>query len=182
MRPSFDLERFVADCRDAADDAARVREIVARAVSEPAALLRSLGVPQRAALKTLYRATDLTILDARWAPGMSVLPHDHRTWAVIGVYAGREDNRFWRRTAHGPLQVAGVTTLEEREVAWLDRQVVHAVRNPLSQFTAAIHVYGGDFFAIERSEWDGEARIERRFSIERAMQQFDDANASGSHS
>ena len=26
--------------------------------------------------------------------------------------------------------------------------------NPTSKFTAAIHVYGGDFFAANRSEWD----------------------------
>ena len=24
------------------------------------------------------------------------MPHNHRMWAVIGVYIGREDNIFWR--------------------------------------------------------------------------------------
>ena len=27
------------------------------------------------------------------------MPHDHRMWAVIGVYPGREDNISWRRVA-----------------------------------------------------------------------------------
>jgi predicted metal-dependent enzyme (double-stranded beta helix superfamily) len=30
---------------------------------------------------------------------MTIMPHDHRMWAVIGVYTGREDNIFWRRVA-----------------------------------------------------------------------------------
>ena len=32
-----------------------------------------------------------------WPPWMTLLPHNHLMWAVIGVYTGREDNVFWRR-------------------------------------------------------------------------------------
>ncbi len=28
---------------------------------------------------------------------MTIMPHEHRMWAVIGVYTGGEDNMFWRR-------------------------------------------------------------------------------------
>ena len=28
---------------------------------------------------------------------MTIMPHNHLMWAVIGVYSGREDNIFWRR-------------------------------------------------------------------------------------
>ena len=28
---------------------------------------------------------------------MTIMPHDHRMWAVIGIYTGRENNIFWRR-------------------------------------------------------------------------------------
>ena len=44
--------------------------------------------------------------------------------------------------------------------------------------TGAIHVYGGDFFAAERSEWDPETLLEERYNVERAMRQFEEANAS----
>jgi len=27
---------------------------------------------------------------------MTIMPHNHRMWAVIGIYTGREDNIFWR--------------------------------------------------------------------------------------
>ena len=62
---TFELDQLVADCRAAlAVDRSfkHVREVVARAVSDPAAVLRSLGEPTRAGLHKLYHADDLTIL------------------------------------------------------------------------------------------------------------------------
>ena len=55
----FDLDQFVADCRTAiAQDSSQksVREVVARAVSHPAAVLKGIGEPKRAAIQPLYRA------------------------------------------------------------------------------------------------------------------------------
>jgi hypothetical protein len=49
----FDLFQFVADCREAmaADKSQKyLREVVARAVSEPAAVLAAFGEPQRAGI------------------------------------------------------------------------------------------------------------------------------------
>ena len=96
----FDLDQFIADCRAAlaADRSHKlVREVVARAVSDPAAVLRALGEPKRAGLHKLYQSTELTILNIVWAPYMTLVPHNHHMWAVIGIYTGREDNIFWRR-------------------------------------------------------------------------------------
>ena len=31
---------------------------------------------------------------------MTIMPHNHQMWAVIGVYTGREDNIFWRSAIH----------------------------------------------------------------------------------
>ncbi|MBV8169419.1 MAG: hypothetical protein JO021_21670, partial [Alphaproteobacteria bacterium] len=96
----FDLDRFIADCRDAIKEqpAQRaIRELVARAVSEPGDVMAALGAPARAGVNKLYQAPDLTILNLIWGPGMTLMPHNHRMWAVIGIYTGREDNIFWRR-------------------------------------------------------------------------------------
>jgi len=98
----FDLERFMADCRAARSEhspQAAVKEIVARAVAQPSDVEQALGTPREGQLITLYRSPDLTILNLIWAPGMSIYPHDHRMWAVIGLYGGREDNVFYKRTA-----------------------------------------------------------------------------------
>jgi hypothetical protein len=37
-------------------------------------------------------------------------------------------------------------------------------------------VYGGDFFAAERSEWDAETLLEGRFDADAAVRRFGDAN------
>jgi hypothetical protein len=50
------------------------------------------------------------------------------------------------------------------------------VTNPIPRLTAAIHVYGGDFFAAERSEWDPETLLEGRYDAERTMRRFEAAN------
>ena len=95
----FDVERLTADCLQAvAIDSSHkaVREVLARTMSDPASVLRGLGEPQRAGITPIYRSDALTIINVVWGPGMSIMPHDHRTWAVIGVYSGREDNIFWR--------------------------------------------------------------------------------------
>jgi hypothetical protein len=43
--------------------------------------------------------------------------------------------------------------------------------------TGAIHVYGGDFFREERSEWDPETLLEERYNVEKNMRLFEEANA-----
>jgi hypothetical protein len=67
---------------------------------------------------TLHHDRDLTILNVRWTPGMAAYPHDHRMWALIGVYGGREDNTFHRPSPER-LQVAGGTQLETGNTALL---------------------------------------------------------------
>jgi predicted metal-dependent enzyme (double-stranded beta helix superfamily) len=85
----FDLDQFIADCRTAlaADHSHKsVREVVARAVSSPRAVLDALGEPKRGMLQTLYRSEDLTILNVVWPPYMTLMPHNHQMWGVIGIY------------------------------------------------------------------------------------------------
>ena len=81
----FNLDQFVADCRSAltADKSHKsVREVVARAVSNPSDVLNGLGEPKRSDVQKLYHSSDLTILNVIWAPRMTIMPHDHQMWAV----------------------------------------------------------------------------------------------------
>ena len=178
----FDLQKFIADCRAAlaADPSHRlVREVVAREVSDPAAVLRGVGEPKRAELQKLYHAPDLTILNVIWAPGMTVMPHNHQMWAVIGIYSGREDNIFWRRLpdGSGKVEAAGARALCVGDAEPLGHNIIHSVINPIPRLTGAIHVYGGDFFAAERSEWDSETLAEGRYDAARTMRRFEEANS-----
>lgn len=179
----FDLDEFVADCRAAlAEDSSHkaVREVVARAVSEPGAVLATLGEPKPARVEKLYHADDLTILNVIWAPRMTLMPHNHEMWAVIGVYSGREDNVFWRRVGDeddSRIEAAGAKDMGERDAVPLGRDIIHSVTNPIPRFTGAIHVYGGDFFGAPRSEWDPETLREQPYDIEKNLRLFEEANA-----
>ena len=178
----FDLDQFTADCRAALQDRAShsaVREVVARAVSDPAAVLKALGEPKRADLQKLYQSPDLTILNVIWAPWMTLLPHNHRMWAVIGIYTGREDNIFWRRIpgGHGKVETAGARAICEKDAVPLGHDIIHSVTNPIPRLTGAIHVYGGDFIAPGRSEWDAQTLLEQPCDGEKMRRRFDEANA-----
>src|SRR6516162_9824692 len=141
----FDLDRFIADCRLAlaADQSHKsAREVVARAVCDPGSVLKGLGEPRRAEVQKLYHSEDLTILNAIWGPRMTIMPHNHEMWAVIGVYTGREDNIFWRRipgSENGKVEAAGARALCEKDAEPLGRNIIHSVTNPISRLTGAIH-------------------------------------------
>ena len=159
---ALDLEAFVADCVAAVADAnpqAAVREVLARGVHDPRAMLLAVGEPERAGIDVLHRSSSLTIFAATWTPQMNLMPHDHLMWALIGIYTGREDNIFWRRSDEG-VTAYGAEALFEGDVAVLPRDVIHSVTNPLERFTGGIHIYGGDFFATERSQWNPETLAE----------------------
>lgn len=174
----FDQDRFIEECRAALKESnaqAAIRELVARTVSDPAQVIRALGEPERSGVNTIYRADDLTILNLCWGPQMVFKPHDHRMWAVIGIYSGREENTFFRRSPDG-LTRHGMKQLNAKDTVPLGESIIHAVTNPLDQVTAAIHVYGGDFFATPRSEWDPKTYSEQPYSVEDTMRAFEEAN------
>ena len=176
----MDVDRFVADCRDAAaaTGSTGVLEVVAKAVAAPSDVLRCLGEPQRAGVNVLYRSTEITVLNLIWGPWMCQLPHNHGMWAVIGIYTGREDNIFWRRPALPTrrIEAAGARALSEQEAVPLGPEIIHSVINPIKRLTGAIHVYGGDFFAVPRSEWDPEHLVEGPFDVARTLALFEESN------
>ena len=179
----FDLDRLIADCRSAiAEDAGHkaVREVVARAVAEPSAVLKGIGEPRFAGVERIYRVTMSRSSMSSGPPMMTIMPHEHRMWAVIGVYTGAEDNMFWRRIGEpgsSRVEAAGARSLRVGDAEPLGRDIVHSVTNPIPRLTGAIHVYGGDFVAVERSEWDAETLAERAFDVEKNMRLFTEANA-----
>lgn len=174
----FALETFIADCLAAVrtEIAPRaVHEVMKRAFADVAAVTDAVGAPTESGLVPLYRSNELTIVNVVWKPGMTVGPHNHETWAVIGVYCGREDNVFWRRTTaarHGQIEVAGEKTLSPGDVLPLGKDIIHSVTNPVAQLTGAIHVYGGDFFSLARSEWDEQTLVERPYDMAKTQALF----------
>ena len=98
------IERFIDECQVAVKGSnalSAVNELVAQVVSTPVQVLRALGEPECSGVQTIYKANDLTILHVCWGPRMEFHPHDHRMWAVIGIYGGCEQNTFYRRSKAG---------------------------------------------------------------------------------
>lgn len=162
----FDLDKFIQDCLSLKRDEhlpKRVLEMMREAVSDPAAVKAGVAPldPKVGVLDApLYRSAELTVLNVTLRPGVLSIPHDHRMWAVIGIYGGEEANTFFRRTDHG-LEESNHRTLHTGEAMLLGADVVHAIENPLAEPTLGLHVYGGDLLGAERDMWNphtGEAR------------------------
>jgi predicted metal-dependent enzyme (double-stranded beta helix superfamily) len=172
----LDIDDLVEDVRAASVEdtpVLAVREVLRRALERPDDLRAALPVT-RAEFLPLHASDDVTILKVTWAPGMWVPPHDHLTWAAIGIYSGREDNTFYRRERRR-IAPAGGQGVDTGDVLLLGDDVIHSVANPLGVCTGAIHVYGGNFLALERTDWDPDTLEEEGASADRSRW-FDDWN------
>ncbi len=180
----FQLDGFIDDCKTMIQkDASHVgiKDIVERAVSDPKSLMKAIGDPQKAGATAIYNSGLLTIINVVWAPWMTVFPHNHNMWAVIGIYSGREDNIFWRRiddSSEGLIEAAGAKSLCTGDVTPLGHDIIHSVTNPIPRCSGAIHVYGGDFFETgSRSEWDAENLTEQKYDTQKVMALFENFSA-----
>jgi predicted metal-dependent enzyme (double-stranded beta helix superfamily) len=174
----FDLDDFLAGCTAAVaepEPRRAVKELLTEALAHPSEVADALA-PTEGGFTLLTNGPDLTVLHVVWAPGMEIFPHDHRMWAAIGIYAGQEDNRFYRRSGT-TLVPSGGKELRTGDVALLGDDTVHGVSNPKDHLTGAIHVYGGDFVRQPRSQWGPGDLEERPYDIEEARRQFREANA-----
>jgi len=177
---AFDLDELLADCRagsSESDPRRAIREVIQRAMTRPEAVGDALR-PKLGGFTLLHHAPDLTVLHVVWAPGMRIYPHDHRMWATIGIYAGREDNAFYRRATddRSTLVESGGKQLGVGDVVTLGDDTIHSVANTSGVLTAALHVYGGDFVNEPRSQWGPGPARERPYEVDQAQQEFADAN------
>jgi hypothetical protein len=74
-------------------------------------------------------------------------------------------------------EAAGAKSLRIGDAAPLGRDIIHTVTNPLGRISSALRIYGGDFFAAPRSEWDPETLREQPFDMARTNKSFRDAAA-----
>ena len=177
---TFDTDEFLAACRDAAretDARYAVRELLQRTMASPGDVAEAMR-PEMGGLTLLHQADDLTIVHVVWAPGMRIYPHDHRMWAVIGIYDGQEDNSFYRRAEADRRQLveSGGKELRAGDVLTLGDDTIHAVANPTTRLTGAIHIYGGDFVNEPRSQWGPGPMEERPHDYAVTLEQFAEAN------
>ena len=169
----FNLDNFIESCESAVtnnETHLEIKEIVEKAVSDPESLMKAVGEPSKTGASPVFSSSKLTIVNVVWAPWVTIYPHNHNIWAVIGIYSGREDNIFWRRISEdkqGRIEAAGARSLCLGDVTPLGPDIIHSVNNPIPRNSGAIHIYGGDFFHVEnRSEWDPEDLTEHEYNAE----------------
>jgi len=171
-----DRDDLVAECLVAVaehEPRMAVRAVLERALTG-GELAGALG-GQPGGLNVLYNAPDLTVLNVVWPPRFTLLPHDHRMWAAIGIYGGREDNTFYRRQG-STILTSGGKELAEGDVLLLGDDTIHAVHNPQRAYTGAVHVYGGDFINTPRSQWDSETLAEEPYDLDAVRREFERAD------
>jgi predicted metal-dependent enzyme (double-stranded beta helix superfamily) len=174
----FDTDTLISDClqavRSEGDPRRAVREILVRTLEKPGPVAKAIG-KEVGGLAVIHNSAELTVLNVIWAPRMSIYPHDHRMWAVIGIYGGAEDNTLYKR---GPDRIApsGGRELRESDVLALGADAIHSVTNPERRFTGAIHIYGGDFVNEPRSQWDPDTLMEQPYNLEQVARLFVQAN------
>ena len=177
----FSVDQFVADCLDAlhrerSHGGAAVKEVLEGAVSNPNAIEAAIGSPQDLPVfSSWFNSEELTVLHVVWPPAVDLMAHDHKMWAAIGLYGGREDNRFFRRLPEGGLEARNLRTLSGGDAILLGDDTVHAVANPSRQWTGAIHVYGGDYFRSGRRMWPDPNCPPIEFDAAELMSVLDDA-------
>jgi predicted metal-dependent enzyme (double-stranded beta helix superfamily) len=172
----FDLQRFVEECQSALGDpkpAQRIEALVREAISDPNAVRDAFAKAESAErlgpITFACRDTSLSVADVTTPPGLRSPAHNHKMWAVIGVYDGQEHNRFYRYE-DGELQEKGERLLKEGDVAVLGPEAVHAIANPLPAVSSAIHVYGGDLVErSDRSMWSPHTEEREDYDITRLI-------------
>ncbi len=99
------------------------------------------------------RYPELFILDSWLDSHFKTAPHDHGTWVIVGLFEGQEDNTFYTRK-NGILEEKGRASLTLGKVMLFEHDTIHAISNPLSTPTRALHIYGADIFSVQRSMWN----------------------------
>lgn len=154
----FQRDLFVEECVSAlaeSDPLSAVRDVVLRAVANPGALEATFPVPlvDDGDDGVLYHGADLLVACPFFPRQFNTGIHNHTVPAVIGVWAGHEDNHLFERADRG-LHLLDVRRVGIREVLTLGSEAIHDVHTPATSHSAALHVYLGDITAIPRSRWD----------------------------
>lgn len=173
MSVAIDLDDLINDCVAAVNDAhphAAVKEVLERAVSRPSALEAALPAPVQQ-MTILHVSDELTMFQLVNGPRFAFCAHDHAAWSAVALYTGQEENLFYRRTPAG-LQPTNGKVHSAGEVLLMGSETIHSIANPLSSCNAAIHVFGGNPWKLERRQWDPETLVQGAFDVDEARRLY----------
>ena len=169
------LDEFVATCRAVVMGEHPIVEItraMEQLVAKPSVLAAQIPEPVMGLSSSvagsdeiLFEDESLTVFVVHSAPDIQQPPHDHPISAVIGVYEGIEEQRYFRREG-GSLVRSGGADIGPGEVLALGPRAVHAI-SANGGWCRAVHVYLGALSSIDRSLFDPETFDEKPMTSER---------------
>ena len=183
MIATFDVDDFVASCTRAANEShaiAKTRRVVKQAVGALVAGSQHLpalgegdacvsGAHVLGRDRTVYEDDKVTVVIVETEPGYQQAPHDHGMPAIIGVVAGIEVNRFYRRQ-DARVELATRRRVRPGEVVTLAAGTVHAISAEGGTCARALHVYLGGLSSKQRSLFHPESGVRADFSLDGYLQ------------
>ena len=168
----FDHEVLVRECLTSLEEGpVALKEALSRVAASGTGVIDALA-RFRDRGGVLHHSPGLTVLAIEWPPGMYDPPHDHGMTAAITMLVGQEHHSLFRTGAGEGLAASGDKVVSEGDVLVLGDDAVHAVRNPRSTWSLALHVYAGDFFNAPRREWDADGLRGRSLDIDDLIRRY----------
>jgi predicted metal-dependent enzyme (double-stranded beta helix superfamily) len=183
----FSIESFATECKEAMDQAedrrGAARECLARAIerhgAEEIIEVLSAAIPAGASVGEMivHRSPTLTMLYARLPPRFQSGIHNHTVCACIGPLVGEERNTIFEKQADGTVKEVRRLVAKPGEVLELERDVIHCIENPTTETSHALHLYAGDFVAIQdrRSLWSSRDHSEKSFTFPELLRESAEA-------
>ena len=165
--PTFDLDAFITDVRQAAvrsDAVKQVRALMNAAFLEPdavrAAMSRFSGEEE-----VLFEDDSVSVWYVGFDPHRHVPPHDHEIHAFIGVYEGQEKNHFYL-VGDNKLEHKSTKMVAPGDVIAIGPDAIHSVETANDEFCRGIHVYLGPLTTVQRSLFDWDSGVAEPFTDE----------------
>jgi len=175
---SFDVQSFVAKClaaRTRHDAPEAIASLVREAIADPLAVTAAVQARQAddpaPPMADVFHTSDaLTIYHVALPPYLFGVPHDHATWAVVGVYQGEEAYSTYRQTPAGLIR-SRYEELRAPAVRILPPELIHDIENRTGRTAGSIHVYGNRHFEMpERRLWRTPSSAPTPFSGAKAFE------------
>jgi predicted metal-dependent enzyme (double-stranded beta helix superfamily) len=159
-----DVEAVVVGYDSETDFLGHIKPLLERLVSFDNSVPKAAFTPRkdRFAMNLIHMPKDksFSVIGGVWTPGQTTPIHDHLTWALIGVYEGKEREAIFRRTDdrsdpnRAKLEMVSEKMNIKGHVSVLGETGIHRVDNLSSRPTYSIHVYGRDIGPTERHSYD----------------------------
>jgi predicted metal-dependent enzyme (double-stranded beta helix superfamily) len=102
-----------------------------------------------------------------WGPGQKTPVHNHTVWGMVGQLRGEEKGTHYHQQPDGSYQAGTIVISSPGHVDTVspNSHDIHEVANNHNDQTSiSIHVYGANIGKVERTTYDPDTGLEKRFT------------------